>query len=104
MSNHRIPVFLPRYIDPPETDCDCRKTKLDMEFKAAILHQVAKQGETVQKGAVLFEGEVEKISFEVLSPAEGLLVEICFSDGDYCTFNEALAYIENTSLNHVYSK
>ncbi len=94
MDKERIPIYLPLYVNQNESVCDCRKTELNMEFKVAILHPVAKQGDTVKKRDVLFEGEVEKIIFEVLSPADGTLSEICFNDGDYCGINDPLGYIE----------
>ena len=94
MENRWVPVFLPRFIEIGESDCECSRSRMDMEFKAAILYHAVRDGEPVKKGMTLFEGEVEKISFEIFSPADGILRDSSFSDGDFCDVHKPLAFIE----------
>ncbi|MDC7239254.1 MAG: lipoyl domain-containing protein [Spirochaetales bacterium] len=96
MSSKKVPVNIPRYGTPVRVDCECRRSQLDLEFKFLTLQWLKQVGEWVEKDDVLCEGEVEKLIIEILSPAGGMLSEICISDGEECGIHQPIAFIDES--------
>ena len=93
MSSEKIPIYIPRYVEPSRVDCECRRKQLDLEFKFLNLHWKKDLGSTVAEGEIIGEGEVEKVFFEILAPADGTLSEICIQDGAKCDIHRPIAYV-----------
>lgn len=87
------PIFLPRLALPKErkTKCGC---KINMEFKKAVLTWLVDQGDTVCRGEILCEAEVEKSVIEICAFADGILVEICVDDGRPCDISAPIGFLK----------
>lgn len=96
MLSIKTPVTIPRYIVPVRADCECRRKQMDLEFKYISLQWEKDIAATVCKGEVICEAEVEKVFFEIYSPADGILSEICVQSGESCDIHKPIAYV--TSL------
>lgn len=89
-----IPVYLPRFIAPSVCECDCMREKIDMEFKAAQITWLKKEGDFLKKGEVICEAEIEKAICEIMAPSDAGLHEICIPNGAFCGVKDVLCYIE----------
>ena len=61
--------------------------------EATIGKWTKKAGDPVRKDEVLVELETDKVSLEVVSPADGTLAEIKFAEGDTVTPNAVLGVV-----------
>jgi len=61
--------------------------------EATIGKWTKKAGDPVKKDEVLVELETDKVSLEVVSPADGVLAEIKFAEGDTVTPNAVLGVV-----------
>ena len=68
--------------------------KLGLTMETGIVGQWYKsEGDQVQKGENLFELETDKISHEVESTSEGILLKIVVEEGDEVNVGSVVAYI-----------
>ena len=57
--------------------------KQGQSVESCIITEIKKKkGDTVKKGDILFSYETDKASFEEESPADGVVLECFYSDGD----------------------
>src|ERR1035437_4804001 len=57
--------------------------KQGQSVESCIITEIKKKkGETVKKGEILFSYETDKASFEEESPADGVVLECFYNDGD----------------------
>lgn len=57
--------------------------KLGQSVESCIIAEISKKkGDTVKKGDTLFSYETDKASFEEASPADGVVLECFFKEGD----------------------
>jgi pyruvate dehydrogenase E2 component (dihydrolipoamide acetyltransferase) len=59
-----------------------------------IVAWLKKEGDTVEQGEIVMEVETEKATFEIESPASGVLKEILVPEGETAAVNTLLALIE----------
>ena len=59
-----------------------------------IVVWLKKKGDTVEQGEIVMEVETEKATFEIESPASGVLKEILVPEGEMAAVNTPLALIE----------
>ena len=59
------------------------KAGMDMQ-EGTIISWFANEGDSVRKGEALLEIETDKVSMEVESPADGILLKRYFDDGAVC--------------------
>ena len=59
-----------------------------------IVVWLKKKGDTVEQGEIVMEVETEKATFEIESPASGMLKEILVPEGEMAAVNTPLALIE----------
>ncbi len=78
----------------PEHPCPCQDKEVRLEYKVCILMWLAGEGEDVEEGQIICEGEVEKKALEFHAPCSGCLVEQCLKDDDEFTAGDILGYIE----------
>ena len=65
-----------------------------LKYKICTMTWRKNIGDTVNKGDVVCEGEVEKKALEFTSPCDGILIEQCLDDDDEFTAGITLGYIE----------
>ena len=78
--------------DPAKT-CECMNEPVKLESKKGTLFWVKQTGDTVKKGEVVCEGEVEKKTVEFLAPCDGVLTQQCVRDGEVFTAGDVLGYV-----------
>ncbi len=61
--------------------------------EATIGSLVRQEGEKVKRGDVIAEVESQKVSFEVVSPADGFLLKILCKEGDTVKAGETVAIV-----------
>lgn len=59
-----------------------------------IVAWLKKEGDPVEEGEIVMEVETEKATFEIESPASGVLKEILVPEGKMAAVNTLLALIE----------
>ena len=59
-----------------------------------IVVWLKKKGDTVEQGEIVMEVETEKATFEIESPASGVLKELLVPEGETAAVNTPLALIE----------
>ncbi|MBQ3275806.1 MAG: lipoyl domain-containing protein [Oscillospiraceae bacterium] len=64
-----------------------------LTYKKGRLHWLCAPGDTVAKGQLLCEAEIEKRIFEVLSPADGVLSRQCVEEGARFTGEDVLGVV-----------
>jgi 2-oxoglutarate dehydrogenase E2 component (dihydrolipoamide succinyltransferase) len=62
--------------------------------EATIARWTKKAGDPVRKDEVLVELDTDKVSLEVVSPADGVLGEIAFKEGDTITPGAVLGRVD----------
>ena len=62
-------------------DCECMNREYLLTYKKGRLHWLCAVGDAVKAGQLLCEAEIEKRTFEVLSPADGVLARQCVEEG-----------------------
>jgi pyruvate dehydrogenase E2 component (dihydrolipoamide acetyltransferase) len=68
--------------------------RVDMDMTAAIIRKwYAAEGDTVNKGALLFEIETDKAAMEIEAPASGILRHVAVGEGQSAPVGKAVAYI-----------
>ena len=60
---------------------------------ATITSLVKQEGEKIKRGDVIASVESQKVSFEVISPADGFLLKILCKEGDTVKVGETLAIV-----------
>jgi len=78
----RIPVTLSTW--PDDTDSE----------EAVVVNWFTREGATVEAGESLCEVQVEKVSVDVLAPADGTLIEIDREEDDEFARGDTLAWLE----------
>lgn len=78
--------------DPAKT-CKCMNEPVKLESKKGTLFWVKQTGDTVKKGEVICEGEVEKKTVEFPAPCDGVLTQQCVGDGEVFTAGDILGYV-----------
>ena len=74
-------------------DCECMNREYLLTYKKGRLYWLCAPGERVAKGQLICEAEIEKRTFGVLSPADGVLARVCVEDGDRFDGQDVLGYI-----------
>ena len=74
--------------------CECMGREYLLLYKKCILHWLFDEGDEVLKGDVLAEAETEKKVFEVIAPADGVLVDFQVEDGAEFTGSDLLACLD----------
>ena len=59
-----------------------------------IVAWLKKEGDTVEHGEIVMEVETEKATYEIESPASGVLKKILVPEGEMAAVNTPLALIE----------
>ena len=78
----------------PEHPCPCQDKEVKLQYKTCTLLWIVEEGELVEQGQVVCEGEVEKKALEFTAPCRGYLAEKCMNDDDEFTAGDILGYIE----------
>ena len=78
----------------PVHPCPCQDRPVYLQYKSGTLLWLAALGDTVEKGQVLCEGEVEKKALEFCAPCAGILTHQCLQDDDVFSCGDILGYIE----------
>ncbi len=78
----RIPVTLDDW--PKDADSD----------EGVVVNWFVREGATVEKSDTLCEVQIDKVSIDILAPADGTLTEIVRGEDDEFTAGEPLAWIE----------
>lgn len=78
----RMPVTLSVWPDDADSE------------EAVVVNWFTREGATVEEGASLCEVQVEKVSVDVLAPADGTLVEIVCQEDDEFKQGDTLAWLE----------
>lgn len=93
----RVPITVPKQLYPkkdPEHPCACQFRPLDLQSKKGNLFWKKEEGDYVEKGEIICEGEVEKKTIEIPAPCSGILSEKTMSGEDRFTYGDILGYIE----------
>lgn len=77
----------------PAKICKCMNEPVKLESKKGTLFWVKQTGDTVKKGEVICEGEVEKKTVEFPAPCDGVLTQQCVGDGEVFTAGDILGYV-----------
>ncbi len=75
-------------------DCECMSREYLLTYKKGRLHWLCAPGDTVIKGQLLCEAEIEKRTFEVLSPADGILAEQRVAEGERFACTDVIGIIQ----------
>lgn len=75
-------------------DCECMTREYLLTYKKGRLHWLCAEGETVRRDQVICEAEIEKRIFEILSPADGMLVSRCVEEKGRFAGEDVLGYVE----------
>ncbi len=71
-------------------------SSLGVDIKEAIINSlVKKEGDKMKRGDVIALVETQKVSFEVVSPADGFLLKILCKEGDTVKAGETVAIVGN---------
>lgn len=62
--------------------------------EAVVVNWFTREGATVEEGESLCEVQVEKVSVDVLAPADGTVVEIVRGEDDEFARGDTLAWLE----------
>lgn len=92
-------ILVPAFAMPKKdlgNPCPCQDRPVKLTYKTGILIWVKKIGDSVKKGEVICEGEVEKKTLELCAPCDGYLLEKCVPDNEEFKFGEILGYIGDT--------
>ena len=81
-AENRMPVTLSVWPDDADSE------------EAVVVNWFTREGATVEEGASLCEVQVEKVSVDVLAPADGTLVEIVCDEDDEFRQGDTLAWLE----------
>lgn len=80
----RYEIRVPKSAMPkkdPEHPCPCQFREFQIrDKKGEITEWLVDEGDTVKKGQIVCEGEVEKKTLEFASPADGILEKICLRE------------------------
>ncbi|MCQ4638272.1 biotin attachment protein [Anaerovorax odorimutans] len=69
--------------------------KMSPSMEAGVLVAWNKElEEPVREGEVLFEVETDKVVCEIEAPCDGVLAEMCYSEGDRVKVGETVAVIQ----------
>lgn len=97
----KYPIVVPDTLMPlrdpdlsEEELCACKKTLVDLREEVGIFHWEASEGEILEKGDTIGEGEVGKRTIEIISPVNGILVEQCVEEFEVFKAGDVLGYIE----------
>lgn len=75
-------------------------TKLTMPMLGEVMEEgvvaswEVKEGDSVKKGQIILEIETDKSTFEIESPATGVVIKILVPEGETVPVNTPLAVIE----------
>ncbi len=97
---NRIAITVPDFLMPKkdlDNPCPCQDRPVEMAFKKGILFWCKALNDKVSSGEIICEAEVEKKTVELLSPADGVLCELCTADGGESTATDILGYIDVSS-------
>ena len=75
-------------------DCECMNREYLLTYKKGRLHWLVPVGGTVKAGECIAEAEIEKRTFEVLSPADGALTEQRVPEGERFACADVIGVIE----------
>lgn len=78
----RMPVTLSLWPDDADSE------------EGVVVNWFTREGATVKEGASLCEVQVEKVSVDVLAPADGTLAEIICDEDDEFSHGDTLAWLE----------
>lgn len=71
-------------------------SNLGVDITEATITKIAKrEGEEVARGDVIAEVETQKISFEIVSPINGVVLKLFNEEGDIISVNDSVAIIGN---------
>lgn len=62
--------------------------------EGVVVNWFASEGRAVEESESLCEVQIEKVSLDVLAPADGTLVEIVYTEDDEFGPDDALAWLE----------
>lgn len=92
-----VEIVVPDSLMPkkdPEHPCPCQFREFKMQDKQGELFWLVEVGETVHKGQVICEGEVEKKTLEFTAPCDGILKDKCIDDEEFFYYGDVLGHIE----------
>lgn len=73
--------------------CKCMNEPVKLGAKKGVLAWIKQEGESVKKGDLICEGEVEKKIVEFLAPCDGVLTEQVIKEGEVFTAGDVLGYV-----------
>lgn len=73
--------------------CPCMKEPIKLREKKGTLTWIKQQGDPVQEGELICEGEVEKKVVEFFAPCDGVLIRRCLEDGEVFQAGTVLGYL-----------
>lgn len=79
----------------PLHPCPCQDRPVHLQYKTCILLWLVDEGDPVEEGQVICEGEVEKKALEFCAPCSGILTEQCLLDDEEFSAGAILGYIED---------
>lgn len=79
----------------PVNPCECQKHPVDLTYKKGKLLWLKKVGDTVKKGEMICEAEVEKKTIEFYAPEDGVLAEILVENDGKFKKGDILGYIKS---------
>ena len=80
----------------PVNPCPCQERPVDLSAKKGVLFWLRQEGEAVEAGEVLCEGEVDKQVLEFTAPCSGVLCQQCVADEEVFSAGDVLGYLEDT--------
>ena len=93
----RTGIYVPEKAFPQNRegrDCECMNREYLLTYKKGRIRWLRKAGDTVRRGEIIAEAEIEKRIFEVPAPCDGVLAEICMEEGVRFACSDVLGYIE----------
>jgi len=93
----REAIIVPESLMPkpqPYRNCACMKRPVDLAAQKGTLTWLVQAGQSVEKGQVICEGEVDKKTVEFQAPCDGVLAEHTVEDQCVFRSGDVLGYIE----------
>lgn len=93
----RVPVIVPDKIEPKQGKAYewlNQSGPVDLTLEPMYISWLKKEGDEVEEGETILEGEVQKRIVSLAAPCSGILAEISVDDSWSCSSGEILGYIE----------
>lgn len=93
----RVPIIVPDALMPrpePGNNCECMKRPVNLKEYRGIIIWNFDEGDAIEEGEIICEGEVNKKVVEIASPASGFLAQVCIESEYVFSAGDVLGYIE----------